>query len=76
MDLHDGRFLDNGGCGYVLKPEYLRSGELSQDPPAVKHRTRPMFFSIKVSLSIPLPAEHEVTPTHTSWPVAPRPSDH
>ena len=24
MDIYFGRFLSNGGCGYVLKPTYLR----------------------------------------------------
>lgn len=24
MDLYDGRFLQNGGCGYVLKPAIMR----------------------------------------------------
>ncbi len=24
MDIYLGRFLINGGCGYVLKPSYLR----------------------------------------------------
>lgn len=24
MDVYFGRFLSNGGCGYVLKPTYLR----------------------------------------------------
>jgi hypothetical protein len=24
MDIYFGRFLTNGGCGYVLKPSYLR----------------------------------------------------
>ncbi len=24
MDVYYGRFLTNGGCGYVLKPSYLR----------------------------------------------------
>jgi hypothetical protein len=24
MDVYFGRFLTNGGCGYVLKPSYLR----------------------------------------------------
>jgi len=24
MDLSDGRFLQNGGCGYVLKPAVMR----------------------------------------------------
>ena len=25
MDIYSGRFLTNGGCGYVLKPSHLRS---------------------------------------------------
>lgn len=24
MDVYLGRFLSNGGCGYILKPSYLR----------------------------------------------------
>jgi hypothetical protein len=24
MDIYFGRFLTNGGCGYILKPSYLR----------------------------------------------------
>jgi len=24
MDLNDGRFMQNGGCGYVLKPAIMR----------------------------------------------------
>ena len=27
MDLNRGRFLKNGGCGYVLKPAVMREGE-------------------------------------------------
>ncbi|XP_067412349.1 1-phosphatidylinositol 4,5-bisphosphate phosphodiesterase delta-3 [Emydura macquarii macquarii] len=32
MDLNHGRFLVNGGCGYVLKPSFLRSRRGSFDP--------------------------------------------
>ncbi|KAK1887267.1 1-phosphatidylinositol 45-bisphosphate phosphodiesterase zeta-1 [Dissostichus eleginoides] len=32
MDLNDGRFQDNGGCGYVLKPPVLMSSQESFDP--------------------------------------------
>ncbi|KAG9345855.1 hypothetical protein JZ751_009011 [Albula glossodonta] len=32
MDLNNGRFQDNGGCGYILKPNFLRSPETSFDP--------------------------------------------
>ena len=24
MDVNDGRFMMNGGCGYVLKPKFMR----------------------------------------------------
>ncbi|XP_061086740.1 1-phosphatidylinositol 4,5-bisphosphate phosphodiesterase delta-3-A-like [Conger conger] len=32
MDLNQGRFLTNGGCGYVLKPSFLRSGDSNFNP--------------------------------------------
>ena len=28
MQLNHGRFLDNGGCGYVLKPNFLLAEEM------------------------------------------------
>ena len=33
MQLNDGKFLDNGGCGYVLKPLFLRRSDAVPDPP-------------------------------------------
>ncbi|XP_036396616.1 1-phosphatidylinositol 4,5-bisphosphate phosphodiesterase delta-4-like [Megalops cyprinoides] len=32
MDLNDGMFSQNGRCGYVLKPEFMRSPERRFDP--------------------------------------------
>ncbi|KAL2078620.1 hypothetical protein ACEWY4_026305 [Coilia grayii] len=32
MDLNQGRFLANGGCGYVLKPGFLRQAESEFNP--------------------------------------------
>ncbi|XP_035263034.1 1-phosphatidylinositol 4,5-bisphosphate phosphodiesterase delta-3-A-like isoform X1 [Anguilla anguilla] len=32
MDLNQGRFLTNGGCGYVLKPGFLRSPDSDFNP--------------------------------------------
>lgn len=32
MDLNDGRFQDNGGCGYILKPAMLMSSQGHFDP--------------------------------------------
>ncbi len=28
MDLNEGKFRDNGGCGYLLKPTIMREGEI------------------------------------------------
>lgn len=27
MDLNDGKFQKNGGCGYILKPEIMRESK-------------------------------------------------
>ena len=53
MDVYYGRFLTNGGCGYILKPSYLRC-----DPTGVPTSNRittslyssntPQIFHIKV----------------------------
>nr|XP_039326047.1 1-phosphatidylinositol 4,5-bisphosphate phosphodiesterase delta-4 isoform X3 [Saimiri boliviensis boliviensis] len=32
MDICDGYFRQNGGCGYVLKPDFLRDAQSSFDP--------------------------------------------
>jgi len=32
MWLNDGRFMDNGRCGYVLKPAYMRAEKITFDP--------------------------------------------
>ncbi|KAM4012074.1 1-phosphatidylinositol 4,5-bisphosphate phosphodiesterase zeta-1-like [Anomaloglossus baeobatrachus] len=49
MDLQDGRFLDNGRCGYVLKPEFLRTEDSG------RYKTCPVFFTIKVISGFFLP---------------------
>ncbi|XP_038654495.1 1-phosphatidylinositol 4,5-bisphosphate phosphodiesterase delta-1a isoform X2 [Scyliorhinus canicula] len=36
MDLNQGRFLDNGFCGYNLKPKFLREKKISFDPKNVQ----------------------------------------
>ncbi|XP_075711737.1 1-phosphatidylinositol 4,5-bisphosphate phosphodiesterase zeta-1 [Rhinoderma darwinii] len=55
MDLQDGKFLDNGRCGFVLKPEFLRNEDRSFDPYERKYGTRPMFITIKVISGFLLP---------------------
>lgn len=31
MDLNNGKFLENGECGYVLKPSVMRDGKTFVD---------------------------------------------
>ncbi|XP_073418432.1 1-phosphatidylinositol 4,5-bisphosphate phosphodiesterase zeta-1 [Dendrobates tinctorius] len=64
MDLQDGKFLDNGGCGYVLKPEYLRSEESG-----FHGDSRPLVFTIKVISGFFLPHGSLSTTNTTSLTV-------
>lgn len=48
MDLNDGRFQDNGGCGYVLKPAVLLPSDRSFDPICSRHRLKPTHLLLKV----------------------------
>lgn len=50
MDLNDGRFQDNGGCGYVLKPAVLMSSQRSFDPSCSQHSHKPTHLLLKVHL--------------------------
>ncbi|XP_061571837.1 1-phosphatidylinositol 4,5-bisphosphate phosphodiesterase delta-4-like isoform X1 [Cololabis saira] len=58
MDLNDGLFGQNGGCGFVLKPEFMRdSGEKRFDPdtPQSGPDYRPVLLSIQVISGQQLP---------------------
>ncbi|KAM8973735.1 1-phosphatidylinositol 4,5-bisphosphate phosphodiesterase zeta-1 [Pelodytes ibericus] len=55
MDLQNGKFLDNGGCGYVLKPEFLRNPKSKFDPFNLHPGTRPITLSIKIISGFLLP---------------------
>lgn len=50
MDLNNGRFQDNGGCGYVLKPVVLMSSQGSFDPSCSKRSHKPTDLLLKVQL--------------------------
>lgn len=50
MDLNDGRFQDNGGCGYVLKPVVLMSRQIHFDPRRSQRGVRPIHLLLKVGL--------------------------
>ncbi|XP_051498599.1 1-phosphatidylinositol 4,5-bisphosphate phosphodiesterase zeta-1 [Apus apus] len=60
MELQHGKFLDNGGCGYVLKPEFLRNQDSTFTPQDVGIYSNPM------SLSIKLISGHQLPPSNLS----------
>ncbi|KAM9352195.1 1-phosphatidylinositol 4,5-bisphosphate phosphodiesterase zeta-1-like [Symphorus nematophorus] len=55
MDLNDGRFQDNGGCGYILKPAVLMSSQRSFDPGCSQHSVKPTHLLLKVISGSNLP---------------------
>uniref|UniRef100_A0A6Q2XHZ2 Phosphoinositide phospholipase C n=1 Tax=Esox lucius TaxID=8010 RepID=A0A6Q2XHZ2_ESOLU len=57
MDLNDGLFSQNGGCGYVLKPEYMRRLDKRFDPEVPQNRDgyQPLSFCIQVISAQQLP---------------------
>lgn len=61
MDLNDGRFQDNGGCGYILKPEVLMSSK-SFDPGWSHHNIQPMHLLLKVISGSNLPVSRTGKP--------------
>ncbi|XP_065539490.1 1-phosphatidylinositol 4,5-bisphosphate phosphodiesterase zeta-1 [Lathamus discolor] len=60
MELQNGKFLDNGGSGYILKPEFLRNRGSSFTPHNVGRYSKPM------SLSIKLISGHQLPPSNLS----------
>ncbi|NXW94780.1 PLCZ1 phosphodiesterase, partial [Alopecoenas beccarii] len=60
MELQNGKFLDNGGCGYILKPEFLRNRDSTFTPHNVGRYSKPM------SLSIKLISGHQLPPSNLS----------
>ncbi|XP_042325408.1 1-phosphatidylinositol 4,5-bisphosphate phosphodiesterase zeta-1-like [Sceloporus undulatus] len=55
MDLLIGKFLDNGGTGYILKPEFLRRRDTGYDPFNVAGKYNPISLSIKIISGHQLP---------------------
>ncbi|XP_048814712.1 1-phosphatidylinositol 4,5-bisphosphate phosphodiesterase zeta-1 [Lagopus muta] len=60
MELQNGKFLDNGGCGYILKPEFLRNRNSTFNPHNVGRYSKP------ISLSIRLISGHQLPPSNLS----------
>ncbi|XP_078100137.1 1-phosphatidylinositol 4,5-bisphosphate phosphodiesterase delta-4-like [Sander vitreus] len=57
MDLNDGMFRQNGGCGYVLKPSFMRDAEKTFDPetPHKRDGYQPVALTIQVISGQQLP---------------------
>ncbi|TDG96417.1 hypothetical protein EPR50_G00241560 [Perca flavescens] len=57
MDLNDGMFRQNGGCGYVLKPGFMRDAEKTFDPetPQKQDGYQPVALTIQVISGQQLP---------------------
>ncbi|XP_008499392.1 1-phosphatidylinositol 4,5-bisphosphate phosphodiesterase zeta-1 [Calypte anna] len=60
MELQNGKFLDNGGCGYILKPEFLRNRNSLFTPHNVG------TYGKQLSLSIRLISAHQLPPANLS----------
>lgn len=50
MDLNDGLFRQNGNCGYVLKPSFMRAAEKRFDPetPHRRDNYKPIVLTVQV----------------------------
>uniref|UniRef100_A0AAV2LCK3 Phosphoinositide phospholipase C n=1 Tax=Knipowitschia caucasica TaxID=637954 RepID=A0AAV2LCK3_KNICA len=57
MDLNDGLFSQNGGCGYILKPAFMRDAEKRFDPdnPQKLDGYQPLILTIQVISGQQLP---------------------
>ncbi|NWX45079.1 PLCZ1 phosphodiesterase, partial [Steatornis caripensis] len=60
MELQNGKFIDNGGCGYVLKPEFLRNHNSTFTPHNIGICSKPVHLSIK------LISGHQLPPSNLS----------
>jgi len=50
MQINQGRFLDNGGCGYILRPDYMFSDTYNPANPSTlaQNNVTPLEFDIKI----------------------------
>ncbi|XP_073463828.1 1-phosphatidylinositol 4,5-bisphosphate phosphodiesterase delta-3 [Aquarana catesbeiana] len=60
MDLNQGRFQDNGWCGYVLKPEFLRREDTCFNPEDLSSKMK--ILNIKVISAQQLPKLNQENP--------------
>ncbi|XP_070583259.1 1-phosphatidylinositol 4,5-bisphosphate phosphodiesterase delta-1 isoform X1 [Erythrolamprus reginae] len=57
MDIYQGRFQENGGCGYILKPEFLRDEQSKFNPRSITKGPwySPKKFQVKIISGQQLP---------------------
>nr|XP_056702582.1 1-phosphatidylinositol 4,5-bisphosphate phosphodiesterase zeta-1-like [Euleptes europaea] len=55
MDLVNGKFLDNGGAGYILKPEFLRHRDTQFNPNSITGNHGPAVLTISLISGHQLP---------------------
>ncbi|CAM5082543.1 unnamed protein product [Natator depressus] len=55
MELQNGKFMDNGGCGYLLKPEFMRDSTTQFNPYNVTGNHNPITLSIRLISGYQLP---------------------
>ncbi|XP_013911427.1 PREDICTED: 1-phosphatidylinositol 4,5-bisphosphate phosphodiesterase zeta-1 [Thamnophis sirtalis] len=60
MDLQIGKFSDNGGCGYILKPEFLRNENTQFNPYSISANHQ------AITLTIKLISGHQLPPSNLS----------
>lgn len=50
MDVNDGLFSQNGCCGYVLKPSFMREADVRFDPemPQKRDHYHPVVLTVQV----------------------------
>ncbi|XP_029810480.1 1-phosphatidylinositol 4,5-bisphosphate phosphodiesterase zeta-1 isoform X1 [Suricata suricatta] len=55
MDLQNGKFLDNGGSGYILKPQFLRDNKTEFNPNKPPKQSDPVTLTIRLISGTQLP---------------------
>uniref|UniRef100_A0A8C0GYM3 Phosphoinositide phospholipase C n=1 Tax=Chelonoidis abingdonii TaxID=106734 RepID=A0A8C0GYM3_CHEAB len=55
MELQNGKFMDNGCCGYLLKPEFMRDSATQFNPYNVTGNHNPITLSIRLISGYQLP---------------------
>ncbi|KAI5158772.1 1-Phosphatidylinositol 4,5-Bisphosphate Phosphodiesterase Zeta-1 [Manis pentadactyla] len=55
MDLQNGKFLDNGGSGYILKPQFLRDDKSNFNPNTALVDSNPVVLTIRLISGVQLP---------------------